>query len=506
MSAPRLAALAFALTTLAPAAWAADATPEQAQALERQVREWISGTFGSALNLTERPVRITPEGDHFAVAVPLGSAPDALRLTATARMSDGGRWNIDNIRFPSPAEFTLTLPQPSKDDSKAPPTMVPVTYKVTIGQQAGQILFDPAYATASTLNSTLQNLDVQASGPGLEQTSHMDRNSTTSILRPAAGGRLDLLSDSTVEGYRITSKTTDSELLKLAFGRVRVTGELDGVSRDRGTQILQALMQVSPASAGSGGSPKLDDKAVQTLLEAVADFATAFTIDESIEKLSVSYGDYGGLLNTARIGMTMKADQGLLQARMDLGAEGLTLPDLPLGDMAALIPTKVALRPVVSGIPVQELIKVAKSSQNGGTPSAGEIQALFSRGGINAGLESFAIDVAGTGFTGMGKLVFTSPQAFSGTAQITATNLDLLQQRVAASPDMQSALPVFIFAKGIGRTVENRMVWDVTYQNGRLLVNNQDLTAMTGGAAPDQDQQPPPARPQQQRQPQNRTR
>jgi hypothetical protein len=506
MSVKRLPLLAAALLPLASGAWAADATPEGAQTLERQVREWVTGLLGPTVKIANRPVQITPEGDHYAVVVPLGEAPDASRLTATARAIDGGRWSIDNIRLPSPAEFKISLPQDADKDGKV--GMGPISYKVTFGQQSGQILFDPTYATPSTLNSSYQNMDLVATGDLLQQTSHLDRSATTSILRPAANGRVDLLTDGTLEGYRINSKTNDGEDLQVAMGRVRLTGEIDGVSRDRGVQVLQALIQVGSLvetgiKAGAQATPpKLDEATLKTLVEAIPDLASGMSFDESIEKLAVSYGGMAGSLNAFRAGFAGKSDGGVLNARMDLGAEGLTLPDLGLGDMVQLIPTKVALRPAVSGIATADLVRLAKATQNGGSPSAADIQALFSHGGITAGLESFSVDVAGAGFTGMGKLVFTSPEAFNGTAQITATNLDLLQQRVAANPQLAQALPVFIFAKGIGRTVDNRMVWDVTYQNGRLLVNNQDLSAMTGGA-PAQEAPKQPARPQQRQQ--NRT-
>jgi len=511
MSAKRLLALAvaalpFAAPALVAPALAADATPEQAQVLERQIRDWVTGLLGPTVKIANRPVVITPEGDHYAVAVPFGEAADSPQITATARAGDGGRWNIDNIRFPSPAEFRLTLPQPADKDGKTA-AVGPVNYKVTIGQQSGQIIYDPSFATASTLNSTLQNLDVNASSDSMQQSSHLDRTATTSILRPAGAGHVDLLTDSSLEGYRIATKTTDGQDLTVEMGRARLTGQISGVSSERAVQILQALMQVGAAmKTADASAPKMDEKSVQTLLEAVGDFASGVSFDESVDRLAVNYGGMGGTLNGLRVGLATKSEAGLLQARMDLGADGLALPDLPLGNLAQLIPTKVALRPAVSGVASGDLMRLAKASENGGTPSPNDIQALFSHGGITAGLESFSVEMGGATIAGMGKLVFTSPEAFSGTAQITATNLDLLQQRVASMPEAAQAIPVFILAKGIGRAVNNQIVWDVSYRDGKVLVNNQDLSAMMGGGSgAAQDAPKPPARPQQGR-PQNRTR
>ncbi|GAC1345644.1 MAG: hypothetical protein NVSMB18_25780 [Acetobacteraceae bacterium] len=491
MSFKHLVVLCCALVAVAPHCWAADVTPEQATALEGEIRTWLSGLVGPSAKVSERPAQVSPEGDHFAVVVPIGPASGGFQLTATARPLASGTWDIDNIRIPNTAEFTVDLPMPKDGDASTAVTG-PVTYKLRVGGQSGQMRFDSSYLTPSTFTSSLKDLDLQASGPQLEQTTHVDRSATTSILRPVRDGRVDVLSDGTLEGYRIDAKMGDNQRIGLAMQRVRVVAEANGVSRERATQIGQALGQINALTqaqtkAGAGAAEaKLDAAVLQGLLEAVADLASGVSIEETADKVSFSFGDTSGTLNAMRLGMAGKAEQGILQARMDIGMEGLALPDLPLGEMAALIPRTISLRPVFSGVSMADLTRWAKDSENGQKAPSADVAALFSHGGINAGLESFSIDVAGASFTGMGKLTFTSPEAFSGTAQITATNLDVLQQRVAAMPELAGAVPVFIMAKGIGRTVENRVVWDVTYRDGRLLVNNQDLSAMAGssGAAP----------------------
>ena len=120
-------------------------------------------------------------------------------------------------------------------------------------------------------------------------------------------------------------------------------------------------------------------------------------------------------------------------------------------------------------------------------PTPADIAALFSHGGVTGGLDSMTVEVGGATFTGQGSLVATAPsaQAVTGTAQVTATNYDDLMQKVSAIPGMgQQALPVMVFIKGIGRTVDNKLVWDATYKDGKVLINNVDLTAMAAGAGP----------------------
>ena len=110
---------------------------------------------------------------------------------------------------------------------------------------------------------------------------------------------------------------------------------------------------------------------------------------------------------------------------MDLGFDGLVLPDVATGAMAELLPRKVALRPVLPGLPTEDLIRWlgATGGLKGSTRSPG-FATLLLRAGVSAGLDSFAVD---------------------------------------------------------GRTVGNQLVWDIIYRDNKLLINGTDVLAMTDG-------------------------
>ena len=67
----------------------------------------------------------------------------------------------------------------------------------------------------------------------------------------------------------------------------------------------------------------------------------------------------------------------------------LVLPDAAIGAMAELLPRKVALRPVLTGVPTEELIRWlgAMGDAKNGAPPPG-VATLFRRAGVSAGLES----------------------------------------------------------------------------------------------------------------------
>lgn len=492
----RATLIATTLLAMVPIAAWAQTTPESARALQQQVQNWIATTLGPDVRISKDiPFRITPAGDHYQVEVPLGDGPNALVVTATAREQIGGRWAIENIHIPSPAEFQLKMP-----DSVAAsnPTMAgPLNYKLTIAEQAGTVLLDPSFATPTTSTSSIQGLDLVATGPTLEQHSHLDRGTGTTVMTPAPNGRADIVITSQLEGYTIDSKTIDSKKgapksgdpassddrqpLKIGIGRARMNATFDNVSRERFVQLLQTLPKLGAKSSNKASPDTPAPLPTAALLELVSDLATGMTIDEAFDDLSFGVQGMDASLKATKLGLAAKSTDGLLQAMLDLGAEGLTLPDLGLGAMADLIPTKISLRPTVSGIPTEAAIRMIKASGDGNAPAPSDIAALFARGGITAGLDSLTVELAGSTFTGNGKMLFTSPTEYAGAAQITATNLDALQQRLAADPTTAQAGPVIIFLKGVGRTVDNKMVWDLVYRDRRLLVNNQDLTALTGG-------------------------
>ena len=510
---------ALALAPLVPGAARAQTTPAGAQALEQQLHDWMASTLGPDVDIAKRPIQVTAAGDHYDVAIPVGDQPGAPHWTATARERSGGRWAIDDIMFPTPSEFQLKLPDGMNQGQPNP--IATLTYKVNIGKQSGQMLLDPSFASTTSVTSTITNIDIQASGGVVSTSSHIDSGSSSMTIQPAAGGRIDVALDYSLDGYRVDTGIPSADEMKIVLGKTRVTAGMTNISRERGVQALQALIKIVKAVTPpgtvdpSGAAGASDDKpaappppeAVATLIEAFADLATGASMDQTAQDVTVSFGGLSGSLRAAQFGFGVKGVGGLLQAKMDLGAENLTLPELGLGDMVQLIPTKIALHPTVSNVPADALQAMLKSSREGDDPTDG-IMALFEKGPIVAGMESMTVALAGAEFTGQGKLTIASPQEFSGTAQITATNLDLLQQRIAAQPSLAQAGPVIILLKGMGRASGNQMVWDVVYQGGRVLVNNQDLNAMLAGPPPPkpQTQQTPPRSPQQNGQPQLRRR
>lgn len=474
------------------AARAADVTPAEATVLEQQAQDWFGRLLGPSVRIADRPVRLTAAGDHYDVVIRTfykridGSGN--IDMTATARQATDGTWAIEDLKLPSPIGFTATIPVPAADGR--PATSVPVTYTLATEGQDQRILWDPSFTRPSTWTTTVQSMAITANGGPIAHDTKVGLSNSIMTLRPAGPDRADVLLEGTLQDFEVSAVTAGAPM-QTAMKRVRVSSALTGVSRSQAVTLVQTFMHAFAATGyaipGQGQPanppPKMTPEMIRALLAALQGFASGLTLDEMLEGLTVKTADITVGIDQMKLGFAAKAENGLLQAGLELGMDGLALPEPLIGDMAALVPRRVALHPFVSGLGVAELSRIASEASEGRDPSKQDVAALFSHGGIGAGLESMTVDVAGAVFSGQGKVVMAgpSPDQVSGTAQITADHFDALMQKVTALPELAQAVPALVFIKGVGRIANDQLVWDVSYDGGKLLVNNVDLIAMAAG-------------------------
>ena len=479
MRVPSLLAAAAALMLTTGAAHAADASAERAAGLERDIGAWVADMIGSAVKLPMRPVRVEPAGDSYRVVVPFGG--DVPALTATLREAEDGRWAVRDVKFPSPARFGVDLP----GAGGAPGAKVRTDYAVKWAEQEMSAVFDPSYRTPSTWASSSRGFELRAVSGGEESTTRIARSAGQSALRPAGDGRIDLISDSTAEGYAAVSTLPNGQSLKVDIDRLREHYEFNGVSRAQVPRLLRAtvgLVGGALAAGAAGAEGTVLPTELRAMLEAMQDFASSGRTEQATEGLRVRVGELGGTAERAQLGIGVTTPDGILALSMDIMADGIQAPDLPLSPaQRELVPRRVALRPVVSGIAASDFIRLLLDATDPDQPRAPDLNRLFSRGGLVVGLESFALDLGGASFKGNARVAAPTPMSVGGEGQVTATGFEGLLDRVKAVPEFRGAVPALAFAKGIARTAGERLVWDLTYRDGRMLVNDVDLSAMAGG-------------------------
>ena len=472
------------LPLLPSIAWSQPApSAAQAQALEQQIGAWLNAIVAPGLTLPATPVHLAPQGDHYTASVPIGSGANPPVWTANVKPT-GNTWLVYDSRLPSPATFEVTLPASPGSDTTTPDKLV---YTVAIGKQSGTANIDPTFSQPTHWSSELSNVDVTAVGTSTEQKTHVDASVSSLDLLPVAGGRVQVSSKSEIQGYRVAMTIPKAGAVGFSADHASLSSSVDNLSRDRAMAMMHALAQIFAAmpKGGATATPaqEADLKvAAMSLFGTLEGLATGYQIDEKLDGFTLNMAGMEGSLVSVRFGFSVKDENDLLRARLSIGAEGLTLPELGLGTLTSLIPTKVSFTPVVSKIPAVAVTALIDKIKADGEPGPDDMMAMFANGGIDAGLEQMQIDVAGASLTGQGTVTISSPTQFSGVAQFTATNLDALQQKLAANPQTAPGVAGIIFLKGIGKTVDNRMVWNVAFKDGHLLVNDQDMTAMMGGA------------------------
>jgi hypothetical protein len=501
-----------ALAGLPPApALAADMTAAQAASLEQQVRDALGGLLGPTVTLGDRPVRLTPAGDHLDVVVPLpyamppdpgapaGGASSDVQVTATARPAENGVWLIDGVRLTSPLRFVLQMPVPPAPGTPAPPAdrdakrpTAPMLFTTTTQGQDGRAVWDPSFATPSTWTVSSQSTTVHAEGPRTVQDTRVGPANAVTTLRPAGPDRFDVLFDGTLQDYQLDS-SANGDPVHVGVQRTRASGALNGVGRTQAVALVQSLASIASGMTAAAApmdvpaKPRIAPELIRGVLGALQNFASDFSFDETLDGFIVKGAGQSVAMDRMRLEFDAKSDAGLLRAGMAVAMDGLALPELPLGDMASLLPRRIAFHPVIGGVAVSDLMRLASLSSEHRKAGPDDIAALFSHGGITGGLQSLELQVGGAVLTGNASLLATGPGAdqITGTAQLSAENFDALIQKMSAFPPLaQQAMPVLVFIKGIGRTVENKLVWDISYRAGKLLVNNMDLSAMAGTAGP----------------------
>ena len=489
----RTALLAGAALLPCLAARAADVTPEQGAAAEAAVRNWFGAMLGPSVKMPERPIQLTPAGDHFdaVLATPLvgaisgGDTPPAVTTTAQVRPLDNGTWSVDNIRTSTPIRFAVDLPVPDDKDKKAPPVTTRVNYLVDIKGQDGHGIIDPSLATPSSWSTSATSATIRAEGGPLASETQFGAYNGDMTVTPAGADRVDLAMNAAIQGYHMTAGAGAAVPVGVDMKVLRVALSVLGLNRAHAQELtrnsvtaISAIGQINPA-----GPPKIAPEVVRALLASLQDSASELSLDETVEGLAINAGGMPVTLGKAELGINGKSVDGQLEARMpievrDIGVTGALPPD-----MAALLPTVLTIRPVLSGVATADLWRVAAALTENRDPAPADINALFSHGGVKLGVEAMTLALAGATFEGTGNFTYTSPEVGSGTARITATGYDDMMGKVAAIPALSGqGIPVLAFVKGLGKTVEGKLVWDITYKDGKTLVNNVDLASLGIGA------------------------
>ncbi|MGH7154845.1 MAG: hypothetical protein ACREF3_13040, partial [Acetobacteraceae bacterium] len=253
---------------------------------------------------------------------------------------------------------------------------------------------------------------------------------------------------------------------------------------------LGALLPSVDKTAGPRDLPSLapaQRAALHRLLAALHGIASSVRIDEVLDGVQFELAGIGGAaIDHLRIGIGGDSADGLLRAWFDLGVDGLSIPHLPQ-DLAGLVPTEIAFRPVVTGVPVDALnrLLLEATEPDAGTPGHLDdaIAALFTRGGLTVTIDALRFAIGSADFTGAGSVLLRSPTEHEGQARIAVTGFDALTRQASGNPKLKMALPALLLARGLAKEDGDKLVWMIAAdRSGTLTVNGTDVSALAGAA------------------------
>lgn len=476
------ALLALSLVT-APAARAQTAvTPEQAHALETQLRGWVASLFGPKVSLTMIPIHILPDGDHYKleenIAGLMGSSGVTIAsppLTASIKPLDGGRWAIDNLVIPSPLNIKIAGAKPELQGDMTQ----------TIADATMHGVLDPSLATTSSYDATMTGLSQVFKTAMGTQTTTIAKLAGNSTMTPKAGKGVTIQSDTTGEGYASSFPMKNGNPVTIAIDRIHVGATVEDFSFARMGEILHTISAIG--ALGEPNSPAGVALSHQ-MVTAVSDLLGSMDGDETLEGLHVEAAGFGGTLQKLVISSGFGAPKGKADWHMKISLDGLDSPAIPPGPYRDFLPKHFNLEPHLSGVSKATLVSLVQDAidhpgadkQN---PMAFANQ-LLKDGPLTVALDDISFDMGPAALTGTASVDVDSPADVTGEAEIHVKGLDALIRKVNTTPELQQGAPVLVFLKGIGEQTGDDTVWAVKYEDNKLTVNGTDMSSMIPGSKP----------------------
>jgi hypothetical protein len=303
-----------------------------------------------------------------------------------------------------------------------------------------------------------------------------------------------------VEGWKSASQAGSGTPVAIGIQTVHAVGRVGGVKRERVAAMLAAagglIAALPPDVTSKGVSPDLQPAVrsqLRLVIGSLQDMLTSASLEETVDGLQVEVAGVGGVsIKRILFGFGGEAPDGNLRAWLNLGLDELASPSLP-PKVAAYLPHHFEIKPTLSGVTTADLHKLAlDATEQGGDDRLGpDIAAIFSHGGIEAGLERLAFDLGPAKVVGVGQLTVVSPDEWHGKAHVVATGLDELTNQARTNPELRQALPALVMIRGLAKPDGEKLVWDIVSDGPSVMVNGLDLSQMGGGD--DKPKAKPPA-------------
>ena len=505
MSTPRLLPALLVMGMLSAPAYAADVTAAQADALQEQLRAWLASLTGPAVDVGKEPMKVTADGDHFNVVLPAplmlsqaGFIEPGMAITMKAKPLEGGRFALDDLKYPTPLKLMMpagmipvTPPDsPLPGGMPTPPSMADLAKGAELSYSSMDFhaVLDPTYATTSSFDSATTGFHFR--GPNSDSTAA--RTVGHSIWQPVGDGHINIISEGMTEKSAGHVESKDGNGFDYTIASSRSSSKANAVSPASLAALIRSVSALVPTLQDTQESLNPEQRALaRTAVFALRDMFGGIESHETMDKIVFTAAGHTASIASAGLAARMGVEDGKLLVANDITLQGFDSPEVPAGVYRDFLPRRFVLKPRISGIPSEDLVKLLLRAIDSSQADLTELQdaaiGLLGAGPLEVAIDELALDLGRASLSGTGSLDIASPTDIAGEAEITVVGLDTMIKAANTTPELKQGAPVLIFLKGIGRQEGDKTIWDIKYEDSKVTVNDTDLSDLMPQPAP-----PPP--------------
>jgi hypothetical protein len=279
---------------------------------------------------------------------------------------------------------------------------------------------------------------------------------------------------------------TMTGLISSAAGSFNV----EQLDRRQAARLTIAARSVTADMQAKRGAPPGLPARLGVLVDAFPGLLTRLDAEETLEHIHVDAGSTNQAdLGQIRVGLTSEVRSGRLNARFVVTVDDPALSAVP-ADLAAYVPRHVDLEPAVTGVPTELLLRLlrdATAADADQTTLGADLNALLDDPDARVGIESLDFTSGPLRVAGSGLLRKQKDGKAGINIHLVATGLDALVADAQGNPSMQTFLPLVFIAKGMARSVDKSLIWDIALGDSGVTVNGMPF----GQSPPDR---PPPSK------------
>ncbi len=449
---------------------------------------------------------VTPQGTYYSVTLPHYSLTIADPSNPTDMMNlDIGKVAMNVTPQGDDAwSMSIAMPMPMKGTNGDGETI----FNINIGEQKAHALFIPSLQTSPKYHLSYQDI-VVSDIPGVDMDVRLGELTTSMKLEKSAKnfwtGPASFIAKNLSVDVKDEAKSLNFNLESMKVDAAYREFDLAGA-----TKFYKELGTMDPEALTEGDTEKLMNDVFTQLFESMDGMDTSF----DIANLSVNWSDAPGQQGSFTLGKAgfgfssdgLRGDNGTISITGHLNK--IDAPNVP-AEFAGFIPQKVDYKASVLNLPVKTLFGLGKAmmetAMQGGNPESGMQDAIqiMSQSGTKFVLEKHNMDSAEVGIRANGEMKVDFSAAMKVIAQfkLSIRNMDALLAKYAPQaatlpPPIQGALMPMMMLQQLGTQTQDpatgQSMRTFEYQlmdDGKMLLNGQDLFALMGGAM--QQQQPP---------------